>query len=88
MGGIAGTDPALHAAHGLTGTARLEGIIMRHALITIHLLNQARDGAIAQAEADEQLEHHAQAKLRAKPAEPGRVVTLSRRVRALVARTS
>jgi hypothetical protein len=68
--------------------SRLEGIVMRHALITIHLLNQARDGAIAQAEADEQLEHHAQAKLRAKPAGPGRVVTLSRRVRAVVARTS
>jgi hypothetical protein len=63
-------------------------MIMRHALITIHLLNQARDGAIVQAEADERLEHHTQAKLRAKPAEPGRVVTLARRVRALVARRS
>ncbi|HEY6697721.1 MAG TPA: hypothetical protein VIZ67_05815 [Acidimicrobiales bacterium] len=61
---------------------------MRHALITTHLLNQARDGAIAQAEADEQLEHHTKATLRAKPAGPGRVVTLSRRVRAVVARTS
>jgi hypothetical protein len=68
--------------------SRLEGIIMRHALITTHLLNQAHDGAIAQAEADERLEHHAEAKLRAKPAGPGRVVTLSRRVRAVVARTS
>jgi hypothetical protein len=47
MGGIAGMDPALHAAHGPTG---IEGIIMRHALITIHLLNQAHDGATAQAE--------------------------------------
>ena len=44
---------------------------MRHALITIRLLDQARDGAIAQAET-----------------EPGRVVSLARRVRALVARTS
>ena len=61
---------------------------MRHALITIRLLDQARDGAIAQAETDERLEHQAQAKLRAKPAEPGRVVSLARRVRALVARTS
>jgi hypothetical protein len=64
------------------------GIIMRHALITIRLLDQARDGAIAQAQADERLEHQAQARLRAKPAEPGRVVTLAHRVRALVARTS
>jgi hypothetical protein len=68
--------------------SRLEGIIMRHALITFRLLDQARDGAIAQAEADEQVEHHAQEKLRAKPARPGRFVTLSRRVRAVVARTS
>ena len=45
---------------------------MRHALITTHLLNQAHDGAIAQAEADERLEHQAQATLRAKPAEPSR----------------
>ncbi|MDF2743821.1 MAG: hypothetical protein K0S88_5198 [Actinomycetia bacterium] len=55
---------------------------MRHALITIHLSDQTRDGAIAQADADERLEHQAQAKLRARPAEPGRVVTLARRVRA------
>jgi hypothetical protein len=66
---------------------------MRHALITIRLLDQARDGAIAQADADadERLERQAQAKLRAKPAEPAepaRVVILARRVRALVARTS
>ena len=45
---------------------------MRHALITIRLMDQARDGAIAQADADERLEHQAQAKL---PAKPGRVVT-------------
>jgi hypothetical protein len=57
-------------------------------LITIRLLDQARDGTIAQAEADERLEHQAQATLRAKPAESGRVVILARRVRALVARTS
>jgi hypothetical protein len=61
---------------------------MRHALITIHLLNEARDAAIAQAEADERLEHQAQAKHRAEPAGSGRVVILARRVRALVARTS
>jgi hypothetical protein len=61
---------------------------MRHALITFRLLDQARRGAIAQADADERLEHQAQAKLRAKPAEPGRVGTLARRVRALVARTT
>ena len=61
---------------------------MRHPLITIRLLDQARDGAIAQAGADERLEHQAQATLRAKPAESGRVITLARRVRALVARTS
>ena len=61
---------------------------MRHALISIRLLDQARDGAIAQAEADERLEHQAQARLHVKPAERGRVLTLARRVRALVARTS
>jgi hypothetical protein len=89
MGGIAGMSPAPHAAHGPTGTIPIKAIIMRHALITFRLLDQAaRDGAIAQADADERLEHHAQATLRAKPAEPGRVVTLARRVRALVARTT
>jgi len=90
MGGIAGMNPAPHAAHGPTGTIPIEAITMRHALITIRLLDQARDGAIAQADADadERLEHQAQAKLRAKPAEPARVVILARRVRALVARTS
>jgi hypothetical protein len=35
---------------GLRAPSRLEGIIMCHAVITIHLLHQARDGAIAQAE--------------------------------------
>ena len=64
---------------------------MRHALITTHLLHQARDAAIAQAEADERLEHQARAVPRTQPAEPGRlarVVALARRVRALVARTT
>jgi hypothetical protein len=61
---------------------------MRHALITIRLLDQARENTIAQAEADERLEHQPQPKLRAKPAEPGRVVTLVRRVRALATRTT
>jgi hypothetical protein len=61
---------------------------MRHAVVTIRLLDQARDNAIAQAEADERLEHQAQAKLHAKPAGPGRVVTLARRVRALATRTT
>ena len=57
---------------------------MRHALITIHLLHQARD-------ADERLEHHPRAEARTRPAEPGRlaaVVSLTRRVRALAARTA
>jgi hypothetical protein len=64
---------------------------MRHALITTHLLKQARDAAVAQAEADERLEHQAQATPRTQPAEPGRfarVVALARRVRALAARTT
>jgi hypothetical protein len=72
----------------LPAPSLIEAIIMRHAFITIRLLDQAGDGTIAQAEADERLEHQAQATLRAKPAEPGRVITLARRVRALVARTS
>jgi hypothetical protein len=80
--------------HILSGDLRAppEGeISMRHALITIHLLNQARDAAIAQADADARLQHQAQAKARIQPAEPGRlarVVTLARRGRALVARTT
>jgi hypothetical protein len=64
-------------------------IIMRHAFITTHLLRQARDAAIAQAEADQRLEYQAQATPGIQPAEPGRsgrVVTLARRVRALAAR--
>lgn len=64
---------------------------MRHALITTHLLHQARDAAIAQAEADERLEHQTRARPGTRPAEPGRfarVVALARRVRALVAGTS
>jgi hypothetical protein len=64
---------------------------MRHALITTQLLNQARDAAIAQAHADERLEHQARAMPRTQPTEPGRfarVVTLVRRVRALAARTT
>jgi hypothetical protein len=72
----------------LRAPSRLGGIIMRHALITIRLLDRARDNAIVQAEADERLEHQGQSKLRAKPAEPGRVVTLVRRVRALATRTT
>ena len=61
---------------------------MRHALITIHLLNQARDAAIAQAEADQRLQHQARATQPAEPARSARVVTLARRVRALAARTT
>jgi hypothetical protein len=64
---------------------------MRHALITIHLLNQARDAAIAQAEADQRLEHQTRAQPRTQPAGAGRfaqVVTMARRVRALAARTT
>jgi hypothetical protein len=65
---------------------------MRHALITTQLLNQARHAAaIAQAEADERLEHQARALPRTQPAEPGRftrVVALARRIRALAARTT
>ena len=64
---------------------------MRHALITTHLLKQARDAAIAQAEADERLEHQARATPGTQPAEPerfARVATLARRIRALAARTT
>jgi hypothetical protein len=64
---------------------------MRHALITTHLLKQARDAAVAQAEADERLEHQAQAMPRTRPTGPrrfARLATLARRVRALAARTT
>ena len=64
---------------------------MRHALITTHLLKQARDAAVAQAEADERPEHQAQATPRAQPAKArrlARLATLARRVRALATRTT
>jgi hypothetical protein len=64
---------------------------MRHALITIHLLHQAGDAAIAQAEADERLEHQTRAMPRTQPAGAGRlarVVTLARYVRALATPTT
>jgi hypothetical protein len=64
---------------------------MRHALITVHLLHQARDAAITEAEAGQRLEHQARAKAGTQPAEAGRlarVVTLARRVRALAAPTT
>jgi hypothetical protein len=73
-----------------TGIRERQTVIMRHSLITIHLMSKARD-AVAQAEADERLEHRAQARPDTQPAEPGRfarVVTLARRARALVARTT
>jgi hypothetical protein len=64
---------------------------MRHALITTHFLNQARDAAIAQAEADQRLEHQARAQPSTQPAGAGRLagfVTLARRVRAMAAPTT
>jgi hypothetical protein len=64
---------------------------MRHALIAIHLLNQARDAAVAQAEADERLEHQTRAMPPTQPAGAGRlarVVTLARYVRALATPTT
>jgi hypothetical protein len=68
-----------------------EELVMRHPLITIRLLDQARDAAIAQAEADQRLEHQAPEMPRTEPAELGRsawVLTLARRVRALAAGTT
>jgi hypothetical protein len=90
-GGIAWVDSASHPAQGPAGVVPTEELSMRHALITTHLLRQARDAAIARAEADERLDHHAGMLPRAQPAEPGRfarVVTLARRVGALAARTT
>jgi hypothetical protein len=45
-------------------------LIMRHALITTQLLHQARDAAIAQADADERLEHQARATPDTRPSSP------------------
>jgi hypothetical protein len=64
---------------------------VRHALVTIQLMKQARNAAIAQAAADERLEQQARVMRRTEPAEPGRfahVVSLARRVRVLAARTT
>jgi hypothetical protein len=44
---------------------------MRHPLVTIQLISKARDAAIAQAQADERLEHWTQATPDAQPAERG-----------------
>jgi hypothetical protein len=68
-----------------------EELSMRHSLITIRLLDQARDAVIAQAGADQRLHHQPQVKARTQPAEPGRfarALTLARRVGALTARTT
>ena len=63
---------------------------MRPALITTQLLHQAHDATIAQAEADQRLEHQPQVEARTRPApeQSARVVALARRVRALAARTT
>jgi hypothetical protein len=89
--GIAWVDQAPTSCPGDLRAPPEGEISMRQALITTHLLNQARDAAIAQADADARLQHQAQAKARTEPAEPGRlarVVTLARRIRALVAQTT
>jgi hypothetical protein len=74
------------------GTARFtEEPTVRHALITTHLLKQAREAAIAQAEADRRLDHQPKVKSPIQAREPGRfarVAGLARRVRALTIRTS
>jgi hypothetical protein len=44
---------------------------MRHALITTHLLHQARHAVIAQADANERLAHQARSLSRTQPVEPG-----------------
>ncbi len=64
---------------------------MRHALVTIQLMKQARNAAIAEAEANQRLERQAAVTRRTEPAEPGRhvrVATLARRVCVLGARTT
>ena len=64
---------------------------MGHALITTQLLHQAHDAASAQAEADQRLEHQARMTARTQPAAPrgyDRLAGLTRRVRALTARTT
>jgi len=68
---------------GRESTVPTEESIMRHALATIQLMKQARDAAIAQAEAEERLERQAREMRRFEPAEPGRfprVATLARHV--------
>jgi hypothetical protein len=64
---------------------------MRHPLVTIQLISKARDAAIAEAQADERLEHRTQATPDTQPTERGRfarVIALAGRVRALVEGTS
>jgi len=64
---------------------------VRHALVTAQLMKQARNAAIARAQADERLEQQATVMRRTEPAEPGRlrhVVTLAHRIRVLAARTT
>jgi hypothetical protein len=76
---------------GRESTVPTEESTMRHALVTIQLMKQARNAAIAQAEAEERLERQAREMRRTEPAEPGRfprVANLARRFRVLAARTT
>jgi hypothetical protein len=71
-------------------TVSTEESIVRHALVTIQLMKQARNAAIAEAEANQRSERQAGVTRRTEPDEPGRlrVATLARRVRVLGARTT
>jgi hypothetical protein len=72
---------------GRQGTRAIasEETTMRHALVTVHLIQEAR--AAADAEADERQAPRAPADAPADPdPEPRRLATLARRARALVVR--
>lgn len=89
--GIAWESGLPHRAHRTQGTVPTEESIVRHALVTVQLMKQARNAAIAQADADERLEEQARVMRRTEATDPGRfahVVTLARRVRVFAARTT
>jgi hypothetical protein len=78
-----------HCAQRTTGHPLTEEVIVRNALVTVQLMKQARNAAIAQAEAEERLKQHVTVMRRTEPAKLGwfpHVVTLAHRVRILASR--
>ena len=79
--GIAPTGPAPHPELASQGSVPTEEITMRHALVTTHLMTQARAAAIAEADELRERQAHARSRSRRRRARRIRVATLTRRIR-------